>query len=677
MSEILKKVKKRDGRLVDFDPTKVGIVIWKAVQAVGGKDQETSNILAQSVVKRVEEVYGETKIPSVEDIQDLIEKVLIEEGHSTTAKAFILYRKKRQEIREAKLALGVNDDMKLSFEALRLLAVANILQKKNDGSLETPREMFIRVAKAVSKIDRKYDEDSDKFENELLETMLNLDLLPSIKILQAAGTNNQQLSDAISLPVEDDIVGLFDTLKRAAFLHKNRQRGFGLSFSFSEIRSKGRKVGTSGAVAAGPVTYLQLYNDALSQINPYGTNMAFLSVHHPDIIDFITAKENSQLTNFGTTVVFSKKFMKAVQDDTAFELIDPHTQKKVASLRAKSVLDIIATIAWRTGDPAILFEENMNKPPANPFEGHRIKVTSPTGEQPMLEYEACFSASINLAKHIKDKQIDFDKLKKSINTGVHLLDNSIDLCNYPSSYVKNTMEGTRRIALGVMGFADLLIRMEIPYNSDKAIKTGEEIIKFLSDEAREASKKLAAKRGTFKWFDKSIYAKKNLKYRNCACTTILHSGYSSVIAGCSQGIEPYYAVSYLKKTQMSENVEVIPIFEEIANKEGFYSQELMKKVALAGSVADIKEIPKLWREVFVTTHDCQLNDHVAMQKTFQKYTDNGVSKTLNLPTTATISEIEEIFINAYDLGLRSVHIYREGSNIQQLIYSKEKRKKRR
>ncbi len=677
---MITKVKKRDARIVDFDQTKVKSAIWKAVQAVGGKDEERANYLTAKVIDELEKEYDGKRIPSVEDIQNTVEKVLIEEGHSATAKAFILYRKKRQELRDAKLALGIEDDMKLSFDALKILTQYKILQRK-DAKLETPREMFIRVAKALAQAEKRYNQLPSEAAETFTNALTSLDLLPSISILRTAGTEKHHFSEGYVLPVQDDIASLFDTLKLAALLHKHQQRGFGVGLSFSPLRPKGTKVAQS-ITAGGPVTFLRLYDRALHQINPNGANLAFLSIHHPDIIDFITSRESQHLRCFGVSVLLTKEFMKAVEEDKQYDLINPHNSQTITKLRARSVLDMIATIAWRTGDPAVVFLDNMNKYPANPFEAEQIEATTPSGDHPLLPFESCFTASINLKNHVASSDSEFfnwEKLKQTTATAVHMLDNAIDECDFPNSEMKKAIERTRRIGIGVMGWADALIKLEIPYNSEEAVKLAEKVMKFINNEAREASIELSKKRGTFEAYKDSRHSEKSEKIRNITRTSINPSGALSVIASCSQGIEPYFAVSYLKRTPITETFEIIPIFEETAHREGFYSAELMKSITLAGSVQDNKEVPEKWRKIFITAHDCSIQEHLAMQVAFQKHTDNAVSKTINLQSTATIHEVEEIYKKAYELGCKSVHVYREGSS-EQLLHSnqnglKRKRKK--
>lgn len=672
MVKKLAKVRKRDGREVQFDQSRIIEVIWKAAQAIGGSDRELAEKLAENVVQKLTEQYAEA-IPTVENIQDVIERVLIEHGHTQTAKAFILYRKKRQELREAKSALGVEDDMKLSFDGLLALTKYKVLRKTAEGKLETTRQLFQRVASALSKAEKKYGGKPSEVEQEFTQAMLALDLLPSVAILRNAGTNHH-LSESFVLPLQDDTESLFDTLKRSALLHKSRQRGFGLGLSFSLIRQKGSPVGESvGETAAGPVAFLLLYDRALHQLNPYGTNMAFLSVHHPDVVDFITAKDTMRFHTFGTSVVVSRDFMAAVHEDKKYKLLNPSNQAPVAELRARSVFDMLATIAWRTGDPAIVFYDNLNKAPSNPFgDAAHIEATTPTGEHPLFFYESSFTASINLAHHVVQADVgngvNWEKLRKTVSTGVRLLDNAIDISSYPSPEMKSAIERTRRIGLGVMGWADMLLALRIPYNSPEALALAEKLMVFVSTEAKQASAVLAKERGTFAGFKESV--RRGEKVRHAARTTIMNSGILSMIAGCSQGIEPHYAVSYMKRTPTAETFEVLPQFEALARREGFYSAELMKRIALAGSVQYVEEVPVSWRKLFFTAHDCSIHDHLAMQIAFQKHTDNGVSKTINLPVTATINEVEDVIRKAYRAGCRSVHIYREGSSSHQLIQSR-------
>lgn len=672
----MKKVKKRDGSIVDFDKARIDLAIWKAAQSVGGNDHGLAVKLGTDVDRLLDELYGEKKIPSVEDVQDLVERVLIESGHSQTAKAFIIYRRKRQELRESKLALGVEDDMKLSFDALRILVQYHLLQKTSEGKLETPRQMFMRVAHALAAADKKYGDEPGTAEKEFADSFLNLDTIPGLAMLRFAGTEVPLLSEAFALPLQDDISALFTTLRDAALLHKSRPRGFGLGFSFSSVRSRGSKV-AHGENASGPVSFLLLYDKALHQINPYGVNMAFLNIHHPDIIDFITSKESSRLTSFGISVLLTKEFMRAVEEDELYKLIDPRTGNAVTQVRAQSVLDMIATIAWQTGDPAVVFLDNLNDAPANPFEDEQLEATAPTGEHPLFPYEGYFSASVNLANHITGSDLDWEKLKKTVHSAVHLLDNAIDVCSYPLPQMKDAAERTRRIGLSIMGWADALIWLQLSYNSQESLKLAEKLMKFVASEAEGASMALAKKRGTFEGYKKSAYAKRNDKVRNAARTTISPCGIQSIIAGCSQGIEPHYAISYVKRTPTAESFEVIPIFEDVARKDNFYSPELMKKIALAGSVHDVKEIPEKWRTVFITAHDCSAEDHLSMQAAFQKHTDNCVSKTINMPSTATITEVELVFKKAYGLGCKSVHIYREGSSQMQLIHSRARERRQR
>lgn len=643
-------VKKRDGRVVLFNPDKIAQALVKAGQATEEFGEQASVQLAEMVMRQMQDRFTE-EIPTVEQIQDLVESVLIEQNYPKTAKAYILYRQKRLEIRQAKSALGIEDDMKLSFDALKILRQYQALHQKTNG-LETPRQMLERTAKAVAKAEELYEGNPAESEKKFMEMMTELRFVPSIAVLRYAGTNHH-LCEGFVLPVEDSITSIFETLKNAAVLHKSKQPEFGLGFSFSKLRPKGA-VTADGSRALGPVEFMLLYDQALHQINPSGSNIGFLDVNHPDILDFITAKERYHIKSFGVAVLLTKEFIDAAARDGFYELLDPHTGQAATKLKARNVLTIISTTAWRTGDPVVYYQDRLD--PNN--EG--FQATVPTGEHPLLPYEASFTGSINLAKHVTDGEVDWQKLEKTVATAVGFLDSAIDVCHYPLPEIKGAMKQSRRMGLGVIGWADAIIQMGIAYNSIQAVKLADEVMQFISNTAKKASTELALKRGAVSG-----------SIRNSTRITISAGGIQSVVASCSQGIEPYFAISYLKKTPTTETVEVTPLFEETAKREGFYSEELMKKISLAGTVQGISEIPEQWRKVFVTTSDCTPDEHLAVQAAFQKHADNAVSKTINFQSTATIQEVEETYKKAYALGCKSIHLYREGSSQYQLIHTRQ------
>jgi len=668
---MISKIKKRSGRIVDFDQEKIFQAIWKAAQSVGGEDQERARSLVKTLINSLEEKYQE-QIPSVEDIQDLVEKVLIENGHTKTAKSFILYRQKRKELREAKSLMGVEDDCKFSLNALKVLEGRYLQKDKNGKPLETPKQLFQRVACNVAQADLKYNQNAQKSEQEFLQLMLDRNFMPNSPTLMNAGTEIQQLSACFVLPIEDSMEGIFESIKHAAIIHKS---GGGTGFAFSRLRPKGSPVGTTGGVASGPISFMKVFDSATNVIKQggkrRGANMGVLRVDHPDILDFITCKErDNTVTNFNISVGITDEFMEAVKENKKYNITNPNNKEIYNQLDAKRVFDLICTMAWKNGDPGVMFLDRMNWPESNPTpQIGEIESTNPCGEQPLLPYESCNLGSINLDHHVKDKQVDWQKLKQTVHTAVHFLDNVIDKSKFPIPKITELVQANRKIGLGVMGFADMLIRLRIPYNSEHALQLAEGIMRCINQEAKAASIELAKIRGTFPNFEQSIYNDNNPenRVRNATRTTIAPTGSISIIAGCSSGIEPLFAISYLRKTPQFELLEVNPLFEEIARQEGFYTEDLMKKIARKGSIQNIEEIPELIRKIFVTAMDLNPEDHVRMQAAFQKHIDNAVSKTVNFPFTATVEEVAKVYLLAYELGCKGITIYRDGSRDLQVL----------
>ena len=670
----LAKVRKRDGRVVDFDANKITEAIWKAAQSVGGRDRSTAEELSHHVVEILKSRYDDQSIPSVEEVQDVVEKVLIEAGHAKTAKAYILYRHKRTEIRRAKALLGVEDDLKLPLNAITILAARYLKRDENRGIIETPKQLFRRVAQAIAQADLIYSNGADavKTEEDFYQMMVNFEFLPNSPTLMNAGTNLGQLSACFVLPVEDSMEGIFNALKSTAIIHKS---GGGTGFSFSRLRPKGDVVKSTGGVASGPVSFMTVFDAATNAIKQggkrRGANMGILRVDHPDILEFITAKEKEgRLSNFNISLALTNRFMDAVIKDEEYELYNPRTGRVVGRLNARAVWNLIIAMAWKNGEPGILFIDRINECHQVPNAG-MIEATNPCGEQPLLPYESCNLGSINLSKMVVDGQIDWAKLKEVVHKAVHFLDNVIDVNRYPILEIEETTRRNRKIGLGVMGFADMLIELGVPYNSKPALKIAEAVMKFIEDEAVKASVELAEGRGSFPNFKGSVWEKKGLKcVRNASVTTIAPAGTISEIAGCSNGIEPLFAIVYTRNVSESlgENLTVInPLFEKIAIQEGFYTEELMKKISKSISIQHIEEIPEQIRRIFVTAHDITPEWHIRMQATFQKYTDNAVSKTVNFPHHASMNDIEQAYLLAYKLGCKGVTVYRDGSRSTQVL----------
>jgi ribonucleoside-diphosphate reductase alpha chain len=668
------KIKKRDGRVVDFEPRKIAIAIEKAFKAVGEEDGAAAKKLADAVVELLDaRIKG---VPSVEDVQDLVEEVLIKHGFAKVAKAYILYRRERAELREAKRFFGVVDDLKLGVNAIKVLEKRYLLRDENLNIIETPAGMFRRVAKAIAGVDRSYNPGCDvkKVEEEFYCVMANLEFLPNSPTLMNAGTEIGQLSACFVLPVEDSVEGIFDALKYMALIH---QSGGGTGFSFSRIRPKGDIVKSTKGVASGPLSFMRAFDMATEIIKQggkrRGANMGILRVDHPDILEFIPAKgEEGLLTNFNVSVAVTDAFMQAVEKDEWYPLINPRNNEVVKKLRARDVFDLIVTAAWRTGDPGLIFIDEINRHNPTPHLGE-IESTNPCAEQPLLPYESCNLGSVNLARMLKreggEAVVDYEKLGRTVKTAVHFLDNVIDANRFPLRQIEEMTKGNRKIGLGVMGFAQALLELGIPYDSPEALKKAEEIMGFISKTAREASRELAEERGVFPNYEGSVWEERGIRVRNAAITTIAPTGTLSIIAGTSSGIEPIFAVSFYRSVMEGTRLlEVNPVFERIARERGFYSKELLREIARVGSIQGMKEIPRDVRRLFVTALDIAPEWHVKMQAAFQRYVDSAVSKTVNLPSDATLEDVKKVYMLAYKLGCKGITIYRYGSKPKQVLY---------
>ncbi|MEM0095470.1 MAG: vitamin B12-dependent ribonucleotide reductase [Candidatus Bathyarchaeia archaeon] len=662
------KIRKRDGRLVDFNPERIRNAIHRAFVAVKLENGEKAEKLTQQVVSLLEERFRE-KIPSVEDAQDAVIEVLRLNGFEEVAAEYEAYRRRKEEIRRLRVQLGI-EEPKLTVNALEVLKRRYLLKDENERIIETPAQMFRRVARAIARVDRKYGEDPKESEEVFYRMMARLEFLPNSPTLFNAGTRLGQLSACFVLPVEDSLESIFTAVKNMALIEKS---GGGVGFDFSRLRPKGDIVMSTKGVASGPVSFMRVFDVATEVIKAGGRRrgamMGVLRVDHPDIMEFITAKlQPGFLQNFNISVAVTDDFMKAVGEDGEYWLINPRNKEKTRKLKAREVWDLMARSAWASGDPGVLFIDEINRHNPTPELG-RIEATNPCGEQPLLPYESCNLGSINLSRMVEDGEINWEKLRETVRNAVHFLDNVIDANKYPLREIERMTKANRKIGLGVMGFADMLVKLGIPYNSEQALELAEKLMRFIDEEAHKKSEEIAEKRGSFPNFDRSIWKDKYRAMRNATVTTIAPTGSISIIAGCSSGIEPLFAISFIRKVLDGTRLfETNPLFEMVAKERGFYDAGLLEEIAKTGSVQKIDKVPEDVKKVFVTALDIAPEWHVRMQAAFQKYTDNAVSKTVNMPFEATVEDVRKVFELAWRLKCKGITVFRYGSRPEQVLY---------
>ncbi len=587
------------------------------------------------------------------------------------------------------MILGIGEPkLKLTENAVKVLESRYLLKDEKGKLAEKPIEMFRRVASFIVKAEDNYKiekSQKEKIEQEFLEIMVNLEFLPNSPTFSGAGTRLGQLSACFVLPVGDSMEEIFEAIKNTALIHKS---GGGTGFSFSRLRPAKDPVNSTSGLASGPISFMTVFDSATETIKQGGTrrgaNMGILRVDHPDIFNFISAKQdNDKLNNFNISVAITDKFMEALENDEEYEFFNPKTKSFAGKIKAKEVWDKIVANAWKNGDPGVIFIDKINKFNPTPHIG-QIESTNPCGEQPLLPYESCNLGSINLARFVSEGKINFDRLAEVIKISVRFLDNVIDMNNYPIKEISDMSRANRKIGLGVMGWADMLIILGIPYNSEEAVDLAENIMKFIKTNADKASVELAKQRGVFPNFEGSMYdTAESQGIRNATRTTIAPTGTLSIIANCSSGIEPLFALAYVRKSHIGkkgdewvELVEVNPYFEKIAKEKGFYSKELMEKISEGSSIQDLNEIPESIKKVFVTSHDISPEWHIRMQSAFQKYIDNAVSKTINFPNSASKEDIAKAYLLAYETACKGITIYRDGSrDIQVLTTGKSHKEK--
>jgi ribonucleoside-diphosphate reductase alpha chain len=551
------------------------------------------------------------------------------------------------------------------------------LQKDESGEIiETPKDLFFRVARFVANAELRFDPKANVglLAKEFYQSIANFDFLPNSPTLMNADRPLGQLSACFVLPINDSMEEIFDAIKFTALIHKS---GGGTGFSFSRLRPSGDRVKSTSGISSGPLRFMYAFNEATETVKQGGTrrgaNMGILRVDHPDILEFISAKEqNNVLNNFNLSVGLTKKFMDALETGADYDLVNPHGGQVFGQLNSKDVYDKIIYHAWKSGEPGIIFLDRMNEFNPTPAVGE-IESTNPCGEQPLLPYESCNLGSINVGNFVINKgskaEVDYDRLRSTVHMATRFLDNVIEVNKYPLPQIDKTTKSNRKIGLGLMGFADLLIKLGIPYNSEKGLKTARKIMSLIDTESKNESRELARRRGVFPNWDKSIYKDRNDKLRNATTTTIAPTGTISIIAGASSGVEPLFAVAFERQNVLDNDtmVEVNPLFKQIAEDRGFYSEDLIKKIAEAGSISDFVEIPEDVKAIFSTAQSISPEWHIQMQAAFQEFTDNAVSKTVNFQHSATEEEIREAYDRAYKLGCKGLTVYRDGSRDTQVL----------
>lgn len=662
-------VRTRDGRVIPFDEHRIRAAVERAVGEVGRRDAALPRRITRDAVADLTERFPRST-PGVEDVQDAVERALMAAGLVDVARAYVVFRNRRAELREAKRMLGVRDELKLSLGACAVLAERYLQRDERGRVTESTGEMLARVAERVAGAEDGYPNGRRAAMTEAFaRAMSSLDFLPNSPTLMNAGTPLGLLSACFVLPLEDSLDSIFTTLLHAARIH---QAGGGTGFSFSRLRPAGDRVASTGGIASGPLSFLDVYDLATEVVGRggrrRGANMAVLDVSHPDLREFVTAKlEPGRLEHCNLSVAVTDAFMRAVCSGGSHRFVNPRSGRVVSEVDAAALFDLIASAAWESGDPGLLFLDRVNRSNPVPAAG-RIEATNPCGEVPLLPNESCTLASVNLSKHVRDGRVDWARIDTTVELVVRFLDDVLDVNRYPDPALGVAAAATRKIGVGIMGLAEMLAMLRVAYDSEEAVRLAGRVAARVRSAARRASAELAAERGAFPDFDRSVFARRGgAPVRHAQLTSVAPTGTISLIAGTTSSIEPMFAVAYVRRVLGRGLLEVNPLFDRTARDLGFWSDSLMSEIARTGTVRECEHVPEEVRRSFVTAFDVAPEWHVRMQAAVQRHVDAAVAKTINLPSTVTVSDVRTIFLEAWRARVKGVTVYRDGSRPGQVL----------
>ncbi len=663
-----RRVRRRDGTTAPFDAARIEAAVARAGREAGLRDPALAAQVASLAGAALAAEFGR-RAPGVEDVQDAVERALASLGLAGVARAFAGYRRQRADLREAKRQLGIRDELKLSLGAAAVLRERYLLRDSRGRVTESTGEMMDRAAAFVAAAEDTWRPGSaGRWAEAFAGLMRRLEFLPNSPALMNAGTSLGLLSGCVVLPVEDSLGSIFRALGDAALLH---QAGGGTGYAFSHLRPKGDLVASTRGTASGPVSFLAVFDTAAAVLaqggRRRGASMAVLDVSHPDIAEFIAAKRDGGLEHFNLSVAVTGRFMRAVATGGRHRLVNPRTGRVAGQVAAAGLFEAICEAAWAGGDPGLLFTDRINA--ANPLPSlGRIEATNPCGEVPLRPYESCDLGSLNLARFITGRRVDFARLRPAVALAVRFLDDVIEVSRYPVPELEGPARAARKVGLGVMGLAEMLAALGIPYDSPAAIALAGRVFRVIRQEARRASAALAAERGPFPLYERSIYPGRGIgPLRNAQLTSVAPTGTISLIAGTTSGIEPMFALAYTRHILGRQITEANPRFERLARDRGFYSAALMAEISRTGSARQVPGVPADVRAAFVTALDIAPRWHLRMQAAAQRHVDAAVAKTINLPASATPGDVQGIYLAAWRAGVKGITVYRYGSRPGQVL----------